>query len=90
MFSYHVSVVQKVLVGEMVVRLSDTVASPAELVLHYHCLNTSCVGLHEDTRIGAAMFPSETKYLTEATLVEFLQCLQMTPISNLRLAPVKW
>ena len=42
-------VVQTVLVWGQVVRQSNTVASPAELVLHYHCLNTSCVGLHENT-----------------------------------------
>ena len=53
MFSYHVLVGQTVHVGETVVRHSDTVASPAELILHYRCLNTSCTGLHEDTGIGA-------------------------------------
>ena len=57
----------------MIVRHSDTVASPLELVLHHHCLNTICVGLHEDVGIGAAIFPSDTKYLSDATLVEFLQ-----------------
>jgi len=28
------------------------VASPAELILHYHSLNTSCFGLREDTGFG--------------------------------------
>ena len=62
-------------------------ASPAELVLH--CLNTSCVGLHEDTGIGAAIISSDTKYLSEATLMEFLQGLQMTSITNTCLAFVE-
>ena len=84
MFSYHVLVVQTV------VRHSDTVARPAELVLHYHCLNTSSVGLHEGTGIGAAIFPSDTKYLSEAMLVAFLLCLQMTTTCNPRLAAVDW
>ena len=70
MFSTHVLVEQKVLMsGQTVVRHSDTVG----LVQHYHCLNTSCVGFLEDTGISAAIFPSDTKYLSEATLVEFLQ-----------------
>ena len=59
-----VLVVQKVLIGEMIVRHSDTEASPAELVLHYPCLNTSCVDLHQDTRNDAAIFPSDTKYVS--------------------------
>ena len=70
-----VSCVQNVVFRETVVRHSDTVAIPAELVLHYHCLNTSCTGLHEDTGIGAAIFPPDTKYLSEAMLVEFLLAL---------------
>ena len=73
----------------MVVQHSDTVASRVELVLHYHCLNTSCVGLHEDIGIGAVIFPSDTKYLSETTLVETLQGLQMTSISNTHVAPVE-
>ena len=62
--------------------------SPAELVLHYHCLTTSCVDFHEDTGIGAAVFPPETKYRSEAPVVEFLQGPQMTSICRPRLAPV--
>ena len=87
----NVLVVQKVLVGETVLRHSiKTAASPTVLVLHYHCLNNSCVGLHEDISIGAAIFPSATKYLSEATLVEFPQGLQKSSISNPRLALVEW
>ena len=74
---------------ETVVRHSDTGASPAELVLHYLYLNTGCVGLHEYTGIGAVIFPSDTKYLSEAILVEFLLGLQMTLTNNLCLAPVE-
>ena len=59
--------------GGTIVRHSGTVASPLELVLHYHCLNTRSVGLHEDAGIGAAIFPSDTKYLSDAKFVEFLQ-----------------
>ena len=70
-------------------RYPDTVASPAELVLHYHCLNISCVGLHGDISIGAAIYPSDTKYLSGAMLVEFLQGLQMTSICNPYLALVR-
>ena len=55
-------------------------ASPSKLVLYYHCLDTSCVGLNEDTDIGAAMFPSDIRYLSETTLVEFLQGLLITSI----------
>ena len=73
-----VNCAQKYLKGETVVQHSDTVASPAELVLNYHCLNTSSVGLREDTDIGAAMFLSDTKYIYEATLAEFFQGLHMT------------
>ena len=57
-------VVQKALVGETVLRHSDTVASLAKLVLHYNRLDTSSVGLHEDICIGAAIFPSDTKCLS--------------------------
>ena len=64
-------------------------AVAAELVLHYHCLNSSCVGLHEDTDIGAAIFPSDTKYLSEATLVEFIQGLQVISICNPSLVSVE-
>ena len=78
------------LTGETVVRHSDTEASPAKLVLHYNCLVISSVDLHEDNGIGAAIFPSNTKYLSETTFVEFLQDLQMTLISNPCLAPVEW
>ena len=46
--------------GETVVRHSNTVASPAELVLHYHCLDINCIGVHEDTGVGAAIFPADT------------------------------
>ena len=34
--------------GTVVLR-SNTVTSPVDLVLHYHCLSTSSVGLHGDT-----------------------------------------
>ena len=75
---------------ETVVRHFNTVASPAKLVMHYHCFSTSCVGLHEDTGLGAAIFPSDSKYLSKVTLVEFLQGLQLTSIiCNPRLAPVE-
>ena len=47
---------EKVLVGETVFRHSDAVVSPVQMVLHYHCLNTSCAGLHEETGINAAIF----------------------------------
>ena len=63
--------------------------SNAKSFLQYHCLDTSCVGLYEDTGIGAAIIPSDIKYLSETTLVEFLQGLQMTSISNPRIAPVE-
>ena len=53
-------------------------SSPAKLVLHYHCLNTSKAGLRADTDVGAAIFPTDTKNFSEATLVEFLEGFQMT------------
>ena len=53
---------KKYLSGETVVRHSDTVTSPAELVLHYRCLNARCVGRHEDTGVGAAIFLSWLVY----------------------------
>ena len=90
MFSHRLLFVQKVLAGETIFRHSDTVASPAKLVLHYHCLDTSCVGFHEDTGIGAAIFPSYAKYLSETRLVEFLHGLHKISISNPRLAPAKY
>ena len=46
-------------------------ASPAEMALHYHCLNTSCVGLHGDTGIGATIFLSDTKYLVKESVAQF-------------------
>ena len=58
-----VLVVNTVLVGEAVIRHSNTVASPAGLVLHYHYLNTSRAGLHEGTGVGAAIVPLDTKKL---------------------------
>ena len=63
--------------------------SPAELVLHYRCIETSCVGLHEDNGVGSAIFRSGTQNLFEATLVEVLQDLQVTLICSPRLAPVE-
>ena len=45
--------------------------------------------LPRDTGIGAAIFPSDTKYLSVEKLVEFLQGLQMTSISNRRPAPIE-
>ena len=79
---------KKYLSEETVFRHSETVVSPTKLVLHCHCFDTSCFGLHEDTGIGAAIFPSDKKYLSEKTLVEFLQGVQVASISN-PLAPVK-
>ena len=72
MFSYHVLVVKTELVGGGGCPIFYTVARPVELVLHHHCLNTSCAGLHEDTGVCMAIFPSDTKNHSEATLVEFL------------------
>ena len=65
-------------------------AGPAKLVLHYPLPRSRCVGLHEDTSIGEAIFPSDTKYLSETMLVGFLRGLQMTSISIPRLAPVEY
>ena len=88
MFSNHVLVVQTVLIVETVIRPSDTMASPAQLILHYRCPNTCCV--HEDTGTGAVIFPSDTKNLSETTLAEFHQDIQMTSICNPRLAHVRY
>ena len=55
--------------------LSQICGQPSKVGFALTLLNTSCVGL-----------PSDTKYLSEATFVEFLQGLQMTSISNPRLA----
>ena len=90
MFSCHVLVVQTVLVGVDVCPTLNTVASPAELVLYYHCINTSSAGLHKDIGVGGAIFPSDTKNLSEATLVEFLHGIHMTSVCNPRLAHVEW
>ena len=61
-----------------------------QLVLHYYSLDTNCVGLHRWHQCQCpAIFPSDTKYLSETTLVEFLQGLQMTSISNPRVSPVE-
>ena len=68
--------------GEAGVWHSDTVASLAELILHDHCLDAGCVGFSEDGDVGATVFPPDVKYLSEATLMEYIQGLQMTSISN--------
>ena len=57
-------------------------ASPAELILQEHCHETGCVGFSEDAGIGATVFPPDVKYLSEATLMEYIQGLQVTSISN--------
>ena len=85
-----VSLCKKYLSWETVFRHSHTMASPAEMVLHYHCLSNSCAGLREETGIDAAIFPSDTKYLSETTLVEYLHGLQKTSIINPRLARVEY
>ena len=72
---------------EMVVRYSNTVASPAELVPHYHCLDLVVL---VSMRILAAILPSDTKYLSETTLVNFLQGLQIISICNPRPLPVEY
>ena len=72
MFSYHVLVVQTVLVGaDLWAFFCSTFyqsSQPSENgSTIYHCLNTSCVGLHEDTGTGAAIL-SDAKYLSVAML----------------------
>ena len=41
---------------------SDTVASPAELILHDHCIDAGCIGFSEDVGIGATVFPSDVRH----------------------------
>ena len=55
-------------------------ASPVEL--HDHCLDAGCVGFSEDAGIGAMVFPLDVKHLSEATLMEYIQGLQVTSISK--------
>ena len=62
--------------------------SPAELILHDHCLDAGCVGFSEAAGIGATVFPPDVKHLSEATLMECIQGLQVTSISNASLTPV--
>ena len=62
--------------------------SPVELILHVHCLDASCIGFGEDAGIGATVFPPDVKHLSEATLMECIQGLQVTSISNPSLTPV--
>ena len=64
-------------------------ASPGELILHDHCLHGGCIGFSEDAGIGATVFPPDVKYLSEATLIEYLQGLQVTSVSNPSLTPVE-
>ena len=68
--------------GEPGVWHSDRVASPAELILYDHCLEAGCVRFSEDAGIGAMVFPLDVKHLSEATLMEYIQGLQVTSISN--------
>ena len=69
--------------GEAGVWHSDTVSSPAKLILHDHCLDTGCIDFSEDAGVGATVFPPDVKHLSEATLMECLQGLQVTVV-------VKW
>ena len=39
-------------------------ASPAELILHDHCLDAGCIGFSEDVGIGATVFPPDVKHLS--------------------------
>ena len=63
-------------------------ASPAELVLHYHCINASCVGFRDNTGIGAAIFPSDTitKYPTINSPPPLTVSMVNVPITNHRYA----
>ena len=63
-------------------------ASLAELILHDHCLDAGCIGFSEDADIGATAFPLDVKHLSEATLMDCLQGLQVTSVSNPSLTPV--
>ena len=75
----------------------DTVTSPAELILHDHSLDAGCIGFSEDAGcigfsedagVGATVFPSDVKHFSEATLMECLQGLQVTSISNIGMRPL--
>ena len=61
---------------------------PAELILRDHCLDVGCIDFSEDAGIGATVFPPDVKYLSEARLMECLQGLQVTSVSNQSLTPV--
>ena len=50
--------------------------------------DAGCIGFSEDAGIGATVFPPDVKYLSEATLMECLQGLQVTSVSNPNLTPV--
>ena len=56
--------------------------------LHDHCLDAGCIGFSEDGDVGAMVFPPDVKHLSEATLVECIQGLQVTSIINPSLTPV--
>ena len=64
---------------EAIVRHSNTVASPAELALHYHWLHTIYFRCQQDAGNGAAIIQLVTKNRPERTLAEFLQGRQVTP-----------
>ena len=74
--------------GEAGVWHSDTVASSAELILHDHCLDAGCVRFSDDAGIGAMVFPPDVKYCSAATLMECVQGLHVTSVSNPSLTPV--
>ena len=61
----------------------------AELILHDHCLDAVCIGFSEDAGVGVTVFPLDMKHLSEAMLMECLQGLQVTSVSNPSLTPVQ-